>query len=328
MSVRLLAPAGFDERASGGNVYDRHLRDGLRDLGWDLAVDEVASAGEVAEVLSALPVGSVVLVDSLVASWGIEALLASSARLVPLLHMTLPESVEGALLARAAAVVTTSEWARRRLVERYPLDPGLVHAAVPGVESADPAPGTASGGELLCVASLIPAKGHEVLLDALGRLLDLDWRCTLAGPADRDPDFAGGLHKVAADTGLADRLVFAGELSPDELAARYAGADVLVLPSLAETYGMVVAEALSHGLPVIASAVGGVPEALGTLAHGVPGELVTPGDPGALAGALRTWLGEPGYRRSLREAALARRPGLPSWALTAARVAVALEAAR
>ena len=57
---------------------------------------------------------------------------------------------------------------------------------------------------------MLPAKGHDVLLAALATLTDLDWRCTLVGPLDLDPDFVDELHKTAADTGIADRVVFAG----------------------------------------------------------------------------------------------------------------------
>jgi glycosyltransferase involved in cell wall biosynthesis len=92
---------------------------------------------------------------------------------------------------------------------------------------------------------------------------------------------------------------------------------------------MVVTEALAHALPVIASAVGGVPEALGHGEDGsTPGVLVRPGDPHAVAGALRRWLEDPRRRRRLRRSARLRRLTLPTWSRTTARVATALEAAR
>ena len=323
-TLHFLVPAGFADRPSGGNVYDRRLRAGLVGLGVDVVTSEVSP-----ESAPVLPEGALVLVDSLVASWWATELLASSARIVPLVHMAFDTPGERDLLAAAPAVVTTSDWSRRWLLEHYRLDTGRLHVAVPGVEVADPAPGTEAGGELLCVASVLPAKGHDVLLAALATLADLDWRCTLVGPLDLDPDFVDELHKSAADTGIADRVLFAGPLAHDEVRTAYAGADLVVLPSLAESYGMVVTEALAHALPVVASAVGGVPQALG---HGddgsTPGVLVRPGDPDALAGALRRWLEDPRRRRRLRRSAGLRRLTLPTWSRTTARVAAALEAAR
>ena len=331
MTVHLLVPAGFAERPSGGNVYDRRVRAGLVGLGWDVVTHEVASSSDVASVLPAVPDGALVLVDSLVASWAADDLLALAhrVRLVSLVHMAFESPGERELLAASAAVVTTSGWSRRWLLEHYRLDADRLHVAVPGVEVADPVPGSEPGSELLCVASVLPAKGHDVLLAALAALTDLDWRCTLVGPLDLDPDFVDELHKTAADTGIADRVVFAGPLAHDELRTAYAGADLLVLPSRAESYGMVVTEALAHALPVVASAVGGVPEALG---HGddgsTPGVLVRPGNADALAGALRRWLEDPRRRRRLRRSAGLRRLTLPTWSRTTAHVVAALEAAR
>jgi glycosyltransferase involved in cell wall biosynthesis len=276
-----------------------------------------------------VPDAGLVLVDSLVASWWAASLLASSARIVPLVHTAFETHDERDLLAAAPAVVTTSSWTRRWLVEHYELEPGRLHVAVPGVEMADPAVGSESGGALLCVGSVIPGKGQDVLLEALSSLTDLDWRCTLVGTLDADPDFVDDLHKAAADAGIADRVAFTGALPHDGVRAAYADADALVLPSRGESYGMVVTEALAHALPVIASAVGGVPEALGHGEDGsTPGVLVRPGDPHALAGALRCWLEDPRRRRRLRRSAGLRRLTLPTWSRTTAGVATALEAAR
>ncbi len=325
MRVRFLVPAGFSEQASGGNVYDRRLHAGLVGRGWDVAVHEVDPGG----ALPPMEAGELVLVDGLVASWAAPALRATRARLVPLVHMAPGTPEEGALLREAPAVLATSGWTRRWLTERDGVEPGRVHVAVPGADAADPVPGTEAGGELVCVASVQPGKGQDVLLAALGGLRDLDWRVSLVGRLDLDRDFVDALRKAAADAGIADRVSFAGALAHEEVRTTYAAADVLVLPTRAESYGMVVTEALAHGLPVVASAVGGVPEALGHAADGsAPGLLVRPDDADALAGALRRWLADPRRRRRLRRSAALRRLTLPTWSQTTLHVAAALEAAR
>jgi glycosyltransferase involved in cell wall biosynthesis len=329
VSIHFVVPTGFGDRPSGGNIYDRRLLAGLAGLGWDVATHEVEGPDDLAGVLPALPDGAVALVDGLVGSACAGVLLDEAARLrlVLLVHMPFETPRESELLGSSAAVVTTSNWTRRWLVEHYGLAADQLHVAVPGVDVADPAPGTEAGGELLCVASVTAAKGHDLLLAALATLTDLDWRCTLVGALDLEPDFVDELRKAAADTGIADRVDLAGPLDDAGVRAAYAGADLLVLASHAETYGMVVTEALAHGLPVVATAVGGVPEALGHAADGsTPGLLVRSGDPQALAAALRQWVGDPHCRQRLRHSAGLRRLTLPTWSQTTAQIASVLEA--
>jgi glycosyltransferase involved in cell wall biosynthesis len=181
------------------------------------------------------------------------------------------------------------------------------------VDAAALAPGTAAGNALLCVAAVTPGKGHDVLMEALATLTDLAWQCTCVGSLDRAPAFAASV----VDRAPGDRVRFTGARTGPDLDRAYAAADVLVLPSHAETYGMVITEALARGLPVIASDVGGVIEALGDR----PGLLVPPGDPLALAAALRTWLEDPELRARLRGAASERRAALRGWDETTAVVA-------
>ena len=182
--------------------------------------------------------------------------------------------------------------------------------AEPGVDIAGLAPGTASGDALLCVAAVTPGKGHDVLLDGLATVGDLPWRCTCVGSLDRDPAFAAEVRRHA----LRDRVRFPGPRTGAELDDAYAAADLLVLASHAETYGMVVTEALARGLPVLAADVGGVTEALGHGEDGTrPGLLVPPGDPAALGAALRRWLGDAELRGRLRRAARERRASLRGW---------------
>ena len=155
-----------------------------------------------------------------------------------------------------------------------------MHVVPPGVDAAEVAAGTPSGGRLLCVGAVTPLKGQDLLLDALATVDDPAWRCVCVGALDLDVEFVARLRRLAEDRGLGDRVCFTGPLTDDELDRAYAEADVLVLASRAETYGMVVTEALARGLPVIAREVGGVPEALGHAADGSrPGLLVPPGRP-------------------------------------------------
>jgi glycosyltransferase involved in cell wall biosynthesis len=180
---------------------------------------------------------------------------------------------------------------------------------------------------LICVAAVTPHKGYDVLAQALAKLADVPWTCLCVGSLTRDPDFVDQLrHQLAAD-GLTDRMRLAGPLTGTELDARYAAADLLVLASRGETYGMVVTEALARGIPVLATAVGGLPEALGRAPDGSrPGLLVPPDDPAALAGALRRWLTDADVRRRLRGSARGRRSTLTGWSVTARQVGDALAA--
>jgi glycosyltransferase involved in cell wall biosynthesis len=347
-TVHLVVPEGIDDpaRPSGGNMFDRRVARGLASAGWAVHVHEVAgswpkpdaAARETLEsVVARIPRGAVVLVDGLVASPSPDVLVpeADRLRLVVLVHMPLgPASAngaaerEGAVLSAARSIVTTSTWTRRVLLDLYPLRGDRVHVAEPGVDAARLAAGTAGAGAFLCVAAVTACKGHDVLLDALAMLADDRWRCLCVGSLDRDPTFADAARRRALDRALGARIRFSGTQSANDLARRYAAADVLVLPSRGETYGMVVTEALARGLPVIASDVGGVSEALGHGADGTrPGLLVPPGDPQALCGALRDWLADSGLRGRLRRAARDRRASLVRWPATASVVADVLAGA-
>lgn len=347
MSVlHVVVPDGLDDpaRPSGGNVYDRRLCTGLTAAGWQVREHPVAGpwpwpdAGATAalgRVVAGLPDGALLLVDALVGGTVPEVLVPAARRLhlVVLVHLPLGDQPPGhavpdarrreaAVLGAAQAVLTTSAWARERLLDLHGLAPERVHAALPGVDPAALAPGSTSGGALLCVAAVTAHKGHDLLVGALATLADLPWRCVCVGTLEREPELVGRLRGEAASAGVADRFCWTGPRTGPALDEAYAGADLLVLASRGETYAMVVAEALAHGLPVVAAAVGGVPEALGRTADGDrPGLLVPPGDAQALGAALRSWLTDAGLRDRLRAAAAERRPTLPGWASTTATVA-------
>jgi glycosyltransferase involved in cell wall biosynthesis len=321
--VHVVLPNDVDDplAPSGGNTYDRRLCAGLAALGWSVREHPVrggwpepapAARAGLARMLAGLPDSALVLLDGLVAAAVPEVLEPQRhrLRLVALVHMPLGTDTERAALAAARAVVATSRWTREQL-----RDLGPVPVALPGVDPAPVTLGSAPGDRLLCVAAVTPVKGHDRLVEALATIPDLAWRCLCVGPLDRDPAFVAALPRL-------DRVRYAGPLVGTRLAAAYAGADLLVLPSRAETYGMVVTEALARGIPVLATAVGGVAEALGRAPDGsLPGMLV---EPAGLAGALRCWLTDPDLRDQLRASARGRRATLSDWTVTARRVSAVL----
>lgn len=345
-TTHVIVPDGVDDplRPSGGNTYDRHLCAGLASIGWSVHEHAVpgawprrdaASLDALDRVVQRIPDEAIVVLDGLIASTAPEILVAQARRLrmVVLVHMPLGHRAadhaggqirtrEGAVLSAAAAVVVTSAWTRRRLLELYRLPADRVHIAEPGVEPADLAAGTRSGEALLCVAAVTVAKGHDVLLAALAQTTDLSWRCVCVGSLDVDPPFVAALRDRILTHGLSDRVCLPGPLAGRDLGRSYAAADLLVLASRAESYGMVVTEALARGLPVIAAEVGGLPEALGHGAGGTrPGLLVPPDDPAAFGGALRAWLVDAGLRERLRRAARERRASLARWSTPTSVVA-------
>ena len=297
--LRAVVPSGLDDpsRPSGGNGYDRRVLDGLRRRGWVVRETDTFDGARD---------GALVLADGmLVAQDPAGALdVAERCRLVVLAHMDWGRARD--VLEEAHAVITTSRHTRDVL----DLPEERVHVVRPGVDPAPPA----RGGGLLAVGAVVPGKGHDVLVRALARLDDLAWTCTVVGALDVEPDHVARLPRH-------DRVSFTGPLRGRGLDRAYAAAGLLVLPSRHEAYGMVVTEALARGIPVVASDVGGVREALGTTSGGYPGLLVPPDDDAALAEALRLWLTDPVLRARLRRWAGDRRTRLAGWSTTVAGVA-------
>ena len=236
-TVHVIVPAGIDDpvRPSGGNTYDRRILDGLSATGWDVReyavngtwpVPDNSSEETLGQLVAGIPDGALVLVDGLIASTAPDVLVpeAKRLRLVVLVHLPLgaapsghvaadARSREHAVLSAAVAIVTTSGWTRQQLLDLYALRPDAIHVAEPGVEPAELAAGSPAGGELLCVATVAPHKGQDVLLAALARIADLPWRCVFVGSLDRDPAYVRRLRASAAADGSADRVGFAGALT-------------------------------------------------------------------------------------------------------------------
>jgi glycosyltransferase involved in cell wall biosynthesis len=222
------------------------------------------------------------------------------------------EATERLALSRCSGVIVSSAFTARALAD-YGVPAGRVRVVVPGTEPARPAvgPGDGEPPSLLCVASLTPRKGHDVLVAALARVADLPWTCVLAGSPDRDPAHAERVRRLLADAGIGERVRLVGERRGDALEELYRGASLFVMASYHEGYGMALADALARGLPVVSTTGGAIPFTVPADA----GILVPPGDPVAFADALRTLLGPGGTsaRARLSEAARRHAATLPTW---------------
>jgi glycosyltransferase involved in cell wall biosynthesis len=346
--LHVVVPEGIDDATapSGGNLYDRRVCTGLAGDGW--AVRELPVAGgwphpdavaraALAGTLAAVPDGAVVLVDGLVAC-GVPEVVVPAARrlaLIVLVHLPLGDEIgaDPGLVAReretlmaATGVVATSPWAADRLVAQHGLDGGRIVVAAPGVDPAPLAPGTDGATGLLCVGSITPTKGQDLLVEALAGVADRPWRCDLVGPLGRDRAHVAAVGEAIARHRLEGRVRLAGPLVGAGLAAAFAAADLLVVPSRAETYGMVVTEALARGIPVLTTDAGGLPETLGRDPDGgVPGLVVPAGEAATFGAALRSWLEYPDLRDGLRRSARMRRGMLHGWEVTSRWLAGSLE---
>jgi len=175
---------------------------------------------------------------------------------------------------------------------------------------------------LLSVATVAPHKGQDLLVRALADVADVEgWTCTIVGSLRAAPGFVAELTAAIASAGLADRVTFTGVLTGRPLQDAYARADLVILPSRSESYGMAVAEALARGIPVLASDVGGISEAI---AGSGAGMIVPPDDPWALDVVLRQWWASPARRQELKAAALAARGAARTWSATTAIIASTL----
>jgi glycosyltransferase involved in cell wall biosynthesis len=335
---------------TGGFSYDRRIIAELRDLGFAVeAIDlgdgfPAPSATRRAAALAALdrvPVGLPVVIDGL--AYGALPELAEgycrTRAVIALVHHPLAletgltdaaaarlRASETAALAAARHVVATSDLTTRILAADYGVPHERITVAPPGTDRVSaPARQNIDGPvALLAVGSLVPRKGYDVLIAALARIADLDWRLTIAGARDRDPATAAQIAAQIAACGLTPRVTLAGAVPPDRLAQLYAEADLFVLASRFEGYGMAFAEAISYGLPMIGTTAGAIPE---TIPAGT-GTLVPADDVEALAAALRQLIADRDERTRLAEAAQTAAGRLPTWQDSARLIAAAIEGVR
>lgn len=339
-----LLPGDIDT-LTGGYLYDRHIVAGLRDAGWQVALHALdasfpwpsaAALAHADAVLSALPDGELVVCDGL-AFGALPALaerhagrltwvalvhhpLALEHGLPPAQQQALHDSERRALAVAHTVIVTSDSTARALAALQVPAS--RITVVLPGTDPAPLAdPGDdASGLQLLCVATLTPRKGHTVLIEALAALQDRRWTLHCAGSLARDPVTTQAVAQAVAKHGLGEQVLLHGELGEPALAALYARAHVAVLPSFHEGYGMSLAEALAHGLPVVSTTAGAIPDTVPPSA----GALVPPGDVPALRAALARVMDDPAWRQSLAHGARAARTHLPTWPLACQRFSHAL----
>ena len=344
-------PGSLDAR-TGGTIYDRLLLAALRRAGWRVEhlewpagfpFPDVRTRAAATASLAGLADEALVLIDGL--AYGVLPDLAAGEgrrlRLVALVHHPLalesglPAGVAAGLaaserraLAAARAVIVTSGTTAAILATDFAVPMKRITVAAPGVDPPTRRRARRSEGpiRLFSLGSLTPRKAHNRLVEALGGLKALDWICVIAGETDRSPETAAALRRQIAELGLGERITLAGEIPDVPVQEHYANADIFVLASLYEGYGMVFAEALTYGLPIVATRGGAAPEVVGPEA----GELVEPDDPDALREALRRLIEDTNRRESLAAGALRAARRLQTWDDTAAKVAsrlLALEGA-
>ena len=319
---------------TGGYAYDRRMIAELEQIGWHVEIlnlgegfpwpsDETRTSAEA--LLLRVPNGDTIVIDGL--AFGVLPSAGLNLRInhpvIALVHhplalesglsaqqiVTLRDS-ERAALAAATRVVVTSGATARCLAADYGVPKAHIVVAPPGVDQAPMARGNVDGVvQLLSVGAVVPRKGYDVLVASLATLSELPWHLSIAGNLRADPEAAAALEKDIARFRLGARITLLGAVPQTRLAELYANADVFVLASRFEGYGIAYAEAIARGLPVIGTTAGAIPDTVPADA----GILVSPNDELALARALHRVIAEPDERAKLAARAHKAATQLPDW---------------
>ena len=337
-TLHFLLPGDPNTR-TGGYIYDARITAGLRDLDWAVEVRRLhdgfptpdsAAIAHAAQQLEAIEDHALVLIDGL--AFGAMPSLAHKHRerltLLALVHHPLAaetglsrqeaeilSSCERSALAAAHHVIVTGARTAATLAKHYGVPESKLSVVLPGTDSPARRPAQSrtmaldTQVRLLCVATVTPRKGHDVLIDALAPLAGQDWQLRCAGSLERSSSCVRHLHRAIEAAGLREQVQLLGEVDSPTLQACYDWADVFVLPTHLEGYGMALAEALANGLAIITTAGGAAADTVSAQAA----LLVPPADADALSAALRRVLHEPMLRRDLAAGARQRAQQLPNW---------------
>jgi glycosyltransferase involved in cell wall biosynthesis len=328
---------------TGGYGYDRRIIQELRHLGWQVDVVDigdgfpfpsVAQRAKALAILSAVPAGCPTVLDGL-AFGALPEAGALRAPLVALVHQPLAldpgldttqadtfRESERAALGVAARVVVTSDATARIVIADYDVPSRRISVVRPGNDPVPPARGSNDGVvRLLSVGSVVPVKGYDLLAAAVATLGDMPWQLTIAGDRTRNVATAARLDADISAHGLGDKVAVLGAIPPERMIELYLAADVFVLASRFEGYGMALTEAIAHGLPIVSTNAGAIPD---TVPAGA-GLLVPPDNVAALAQALRRLISDRAERQRLAMNARAAAAYLPTWQDSARLFAGAIE---
>ena len=343
MHVSLIVPAPFD-LVSGGYGYDRRIVSEMRAAGHQVDVLELTGqfplpdekaresahaiwaglATDTTPVIDGLALPAFRGFDDMLTARGAVGLIHHPVSMetgIPAAEQTMLDAAERHLFRCMRRLIVTSGTTAETLTSHFQCPADTVRRVVPGTDDAPRCAGSAGTVcEILSIGTLIPRKGHDLLLHALARLFDLNWHLTIVGSPDRDPTYARTLLALTAELNIQERVRFAGELVDAPLDALWRGADIFALATRYEGYGMVIAEALKHGLPVVVTNGG----AAGQLLTPDSGCLCPVDDRDQVSKSLRRLIFDKYLRLAMAEAAWQVGQQLPSWHTQAALFADAL----
>ncbi len=345
MRVLFIIPGDIN-LPTGGYRYDREIISAWRQSG--VNVELVSLQGNypfpnpeeeklALEIIQKLPCADVAVVDGLLGGSAPEFIqrLSEKIPVASLIHH--PLCLENGLDEKSAnslkksekrgleftsLIITTSPTTRKTVAELFKRDEKQIHTVLPGVERGTQSAGSQSAClNLLCVGSVIERKGHKDLLLALGKLKHLDWQLDCIGSTAFDEILFAELQALSEQLELDAKVGFHGDVSEDVLSSFYKRADLFVLPSLFEGYGMAYAEAIVRGIPVIGTTAGAIPETVPSTC----GILVEPSNVNALTQALEGLISDDLLRAQYRIGALTAEPDFPTWQSSATQFAEMLK---